>query len=64
MNTKAVIWVIFILSSLAANAQDGDRDIDLRAGLGFFKLKEGNAFLAPIEIELNAKLSDYFAIAP
>lgn len=64
MRKKVAIFAFILIYTLSGNAQEGDRDIDLRAGLSFLKLKEGNVFLAPVELELNAKLSDYFSIAP
>lgn len=64
MCKRVIIFAVILFFTLNINAQEGDRDIDLRVGLGFLKLKEGNALLAASEYEFNAKLSDYFTVAP
>lgn len=65
MNKQIILYLLLVLSSIfVMNAQTGDRDIDLRFGLGTSNFKNGNNLLLLSEYELNAKLTDYFTIAP
>jgi hypothetical protein len=65
MCRKIIVSLCLIICPvLAVNTQGRDSDTDLRIGLGFSTLKQGNVFLVLSEYELDAKLSDYFTVAP
>lgn len=64
---KKLIFVtlfLILFANLATNAQNGDRDIDVRLGVGVSKFHAESDLLLLSEYELNAKLSDYFTLAP
>lgn len=68
MDKKFTLPLFIVLCALSnlrpAAAQYGDRDIDLRAGLGISHLRQENCLLILEELEFNAELTDYLAIAP
>lgn len=65
MCRKIIVSLCLIICPVfVVNTQARDSDTDLRIGLGFSTLKQGNVFLVLSEYELDAKLSDYFTVAP
>ncbi|RNC66106.1 hypothetical protein [Proteiniphilum sp. X52] len=65
MNKLIIISLsLFLLSVPHIEAQSGDRDMDVRVGLGIGNLKKESDLLLLSEYELNVKWSDYFTIAP
>lgn len=49
---------------LGVKAQSGDRDFDVRFGLGLSNMKTDNAFILMSEYELNFKFTDYVIFGP
>ncbi|SRR5690554_571681 len=65
MQKQIIISLFLILFTvMAVNAQMGEKDADIRVGLGVSQFKGEEGLLLLSEYELNAKLSDYFTIAP
>ncbi len=65
MQKQIIVFFFLILSAVSTvNAQLGDRDVDIRFGVGTSKFKGESDYLFLTEYELNAKLSDYFTVAP
>lgn len=65
------MYRIIIISLLAIflsipemNAQSGDRDLDVRVGIGISDFKKESESLVLSEYELNIKWTDYFTVAP
>ena len=64
MHRILITLLLAIFSFSAINAQSGDKDLDIRAGLGMSKFKSGGGLLTISEYELNVKWTDYFTVSP